>query len=90
MILAFRFGVLGLGDSSYVKFNHTAKKLHKRLVQLGGQPLTEVGLADDQHDLGPDAVIDPWISRLWQILAQTYNLNIDSLSLLSSKLPPPR
>ena len=30
-----RFGVLGLGDSSYPKFNFVAKKLHKRLLQLG-------------------------------------------------------
>ena len=36
-----QFGVLGLGDSSYPKFNHVAKKLSRRLVQLGGVLLRE-------------------------------------------------
>ncbi|TWW66953.1 NADPH-dependent diflavin oxidoreductase 1 [Takifugu flavidus] len=44
--------VLGLGDSSYAKFNFVAKKLYKRLVQLGASMLLPVGLADDQHHLG--------------------------------------
>lgn len=58
--------VLGLGDSSYPKFNFVAKKLHKRLQQLGAAMLLPVGLADDQHDLGSDAVIDPWFTSFWQ------------------------
>ncbi|KAG7221222.1 hypothetical protein INR49_017439 [Caranx melampygus] len=57
--------VLGLGDSSYPKFNFVAKKLHKRLLQLGANLLLPVGLADDQHDLGADAVIDPWLTSFW-------------------------
>ncbi|XP_038637546.1 NADPH-dependent diflavin oxidoreductase 1 isoform X2 [Scyliorhinus canicula] len=44
--------VLGLGDSSYPKFNFVAKKLGKRLIQLGANGLLPVGLGDDQHDLG--------------------------------------
>ena len=28
------------------------KRLQKRLEQLGGQAIAELGLADDQHDLG--------------------------------------
>jgi len=59
------FTVLGLGDSSYAKFNFVAKKLFKRLVQLGATPLTEIFLADDQHELGPDAVIDQWLPIFW-------------------------
>ncbi|KAI5736780.1 hypothetical protein M8J76_007000 [Diaphorina citri] len=65
-----KFAVLGLGDSSYVKFNFVAKKLHRRLESLGATPLTEVGLADDQHDLGADAVVDPWLRGLWRKLQQ--------------------
>lgn len=34
------------------RFNFVAKKLHKRLLQLGGSILLPVGLADEQHDLG--------------------------------------
>ena len=29
-----------------------AKKLHKRLQQLGSSSLVNLGLADDMHDLG--------------------------------------
>jgi len=39
-------------DFFYCRFNVVAKKLHKRLQQLGGQSLQPVGLADDQHDVG--------------------------------------
>ena len=34
------------------RFNFIAKKLFKRLAQLGAQELDELGLADDQHELG--------------------------------------
>ncbi|XP_061581946.1 NADPH-dependent diflavin oxidoreductase 1 [Cololabis saira] len=61
--------VLGLGDSSYPKFNFVAKKLHKRLQQLGANMLTPVGLADDQHDVGQDAVIRPWLAAFWAAAA---------------------
>jgi len=69
-LLKLKFGVLGLGDSSYAKFNFVAKRLHKRLVQLGATPLCPAGLADDQHDLGPDAVVEPWTIALWDTLDQ--------------------
>lgn len=39
-----KFGVLGLGDSSYSKFNFTAKKLYKRLLQLGATQLLDIGI----------------------------------------------
>ena len=48
----FNFAVLGLGDSGYAQFNYAAKRLNRRLSQLGGNPMISIGLADDQHDLG--------------------------------------
>ncbi|NXH87138.1 NDOR1 oxidoreductase, partial [Edolisoma coerulescens] len=68
------YAVLGLGDSSYPKFNFVAKKLHKRLLQLGGNPLLPAALGDDQHDLGPDAVVDPWLVALWDKILALYPL----------------
>ncbi|XP_055617108.1 NADPH-dependent diflavin oxidoreductase 1 [Toxorhynchites rutilus septentrionalis] len=64
------FGVLGLGDSRYPKFNYVAKRLHKRLLQLGGNALLPVGLCDDQHDLGYGAVFMPWMDKFWDSLLQ--------------------
>ena len=60
------FGVLGLGDSSYQKYNYVGKRLHKRLLQLGGNALIPLGLGDEQHDLGHDHVIDPWLRSFWE------------------------
>lgn len=34
------------------RFNFVAKKLHRRLLQLGGAALLPVCLGDDQHELG--------------------------------------
>lgn len=67
-LCGMRFAVIGFGDSSYLKFNFVAKKLHKRLTQLGGVALMDVALCDDQHDLGPSAVYLPWLQQLWSKL----------------------
>ncbi|XP_055525881.1 NADPH-dependent diflavin oxidoreductase 1 [Wyeomyia smithii] len=64
------FGVLGLGDSRYPKFNYVAKRLHKRLALLGGTALLPVGLCDDQHDLGYGAVFMSWIKNFWSKLLE--------------------
>lgn len=70
----FRCAVLGLGDSSYVKYNFVAKRLYKRLMQLGAEMILPLALADDQHDLGYDAIVDEWVPSLWQKLIEIYSL----------------
>lgn len=65
---ALTYAVLGLGDSSYEKFNFVAKRLNKRLQQLGANTIQEIGLCDDQHDLGASAVYIKWITDLWNEL----------------------
>ncbi|XP_057404448.1 NADPH-dependent diflavin oxidoreductase 1 isoform X7 [Balaenoptera acutorostrata] len=82
------FAVLGLGDSSYAKFNFVAKKLHRRLLQLGGSALLPVCLGDDQHELGPDATIDPWLHDLWEKVLGPHPLPLD-LSLTPPGVPWP-
>lgn len=81
---------MGLGDSSYAKFNHVAKKLNRRLLQLGGQPLSDIGLADDQHDIGAFAVIDPWINNLWNVLTEKHPLPDGFKPIDRKTLPPPK
>lgn len=81
--------VLGLGDSSYPKFNFVAKKLHKRLLQLGASVLLPVGLADDQHDLGSDAVIDPWLASLWERVFALYPSLAEVIPLREDEPLPP-
>lgn len=90
LLINCRFAVLGLGDSSYEHFNFVAKKLYRRLVHLGGKPLCDVGLADDQHDLGAFAVIDPWIDNLWNILNKIHPLTNGLNPVDRNTLPPPK
>ncbi|XP_033122556.1 NADPH-dependent diflavin oxidoreductase 1-like [Anneissia japonica] len=81
--------VLGLGDSSYQKFNYIGKKLFRRLQQLGANAVVPLGLADDQHDLGSDAVVDPWLNALWEKLASLYPLPPNVEILPADHLPDP-
>jgi len=85
-----RFGVLGLGDSSYPKFNHVAKKLSRRLIQLSGVQLLQHGLGDDQHDLGPDFVIDSWLDQFWGLALQVFPLPEGLSPIGKEVLPPPK
>ncbi|XP_070494025.1 NADPH-dependent diflavin oxidoreductase 1 [Chironomus tepperi] len=76
------FGVIGLGDSSYQKFNFVAKKLHKRILQLGGNSILSIALCDDQHDLGIGGTLSKWIIDFWDKINE-----IEPLSLGINPLP---
>ncbi|KAJ7971211.1 NADPH-dependent diflavin oxidoreductase 1 [Quillaja saponaria] len=64
------YAVFGLGDSGYQKYNFVAKKLDKRLLDLGGTAIVERGLGDDQHPSGYEGALDPWMLLLWGSLSQ--------------------
>ena len=48
LLASMRYAVFGLGDSGYVDYNVVAKKLDRRLEQLGARRLLPKGLGDDQ------------------------------------------
>ena len=62
--------VIGLGDSSYAKFNFVGKKLYKRLKQLGADLVLDLCLGDDQHDYGCYGAIDPFIVKLFDRISE--------------------
>ncbi|XP_050227357.1 NADPH-dependent diflavin oxidoreductase 1 isoform X2 [Mercurialis annua] len=62
------YAVFGLGDSGYQKFNFVAKKLDRRLLDLGAMAIVERGLGDDQHPSGYEGALDIWMSSLWSAL----------------------
>ncbi|KAI9142100.1 hypothetical protein BKA69DRAFT_1070073 [Paraphysoderma sedebokerense] len=68
------YTIFGLGDSSYEKFNFPARKLHKRLSQLGARQFYPRGEGDDQHYLGVDGTLDPWLKGLWGLLLSRFPL----------------
>ncbi|XP_069940064.1 NADPH-dependent diflavin oxidoreductase 1 isoform X1 [Cherax quadricarinatus] len=88
LLVDLKFGVLGLGDSSYQKFNYAAKRLNNLLAYLGGQPILKMGLGDDQHDLGPDFVIDPWLNNWWNKVLELFPLPAGREPLNTSVLLP--
>ncbi|KAJ3004948.1 UNVERIFIED_CONTAM: NADPH-dependent diflavin oxidoreductase 1, partial [Siphonaria sp. JEL0065] len=80
--------VFGLGDSSYPKFNYPAKKLNKRLLQLGATAIVPRGDGDDQHYLGVDGAFDPWCEQLWAALDERFPLSRNVDVLPKNVLPP--
>ncbi|TFY74580.1 hypothetical protein EWM64_g9432 [Hericium alpestre] len=84
------FAVFGLGDTAYEKFCWPAKKLSRRLESLGATEICPRGEGDDQHTLGVDGALGPWIEVLTHTLLELFplpsNLHVDS----ADALPPPR
>ncbi|KLU82672.1 nitric oxide synthase [Magnaporthiopsis poae ATCC 64411] len=54
----------GLGDSSYPKYNWAARKLCKRLAQLGALEFFASGEGDERHEDGIDTIYLPWKGNL--------------------------
>ena len=53
--------LVGLGDSSYVKFNWAARKLGKRVGMLGAREVCESVECDEQGDEGIDGTFLAWL-----------------------------
>lgn len=64
------YAVFGLGDSAYGKYNFPAKKLDRRLCDLGAERIIKKGLGDDQHPSGYEGALDLWLLSLWKTLNQ--------------------
>lgn len=62
------FAVIGLGDSTYEKYNFAGKRVHRRILQLGGKTLLDLALFDDQHPLGVEGAITSWKTKFWSTL----------------------
>ncbi|CAI5952368.1 unnamed protein product [Closterium sp. NIES-65] len=78
-----RYAVFGLGDSAYQHFNAAAKKVDRRMMDVGAVPLLPRGLGDDQHPCGYAPALDVWLASLWAVLPPP-----PRLPSASSALPP--
>ncbi|KAF9074458.1 hypothetical protein BDP27DRAFT_1474135 [Rhodocollybia butyracea] len=58
------FAVFGLGDTAYEKFCWPAKRLTRRLEGLGAVKICETGEGDEQHLIGIDGALVPWLRYL--------------------------
>ncbi|KAI1351488.1 hypothetical protein F5Y01DRAFT_120789 [Xylaria sp. FL0043] len=68
------FTTFGLGDSSYFQYNWAARKLHKRLEQLGAIEFLPRGEADERHEDGIDGTFLPWCLTLQTYLEREFPL----------------
>ncbi|KAI6009750.1 riboflavin synthase domain-like protein [Pisolithus microcarpus] len=84
------FSVFGLGDSAYERFCWPAKKLSKKLLSLGAHEICPRGEGDDQHRLGLDGALEPWIEILLETLFHSYPLDPDVGKLRPPSKPLPR
>ncbi|KAI9640040.1 NAPDH-dependent diflavin reductase [Ciborinia camelliae] len=84
------FTTFGLGDSSYAKFNFAARKLHKRLEQLGGKEIYPRGEGDEQHEEGVDGTFLSWYIDLRKKLLESYPLPDGLDQIPDGVLLPPK
>ncbi|OJA12482.1 hypothetical protein AZE42_08792, partial [Rhizopogon vesiculosus] len=59
------FCVLGPGDMAY-------EKLSRRMQSLGGYEICPQGEGDEQHCLGIDGALDPWVDHLLEVILLLY------------------
>ncbi|KAM0282682.1 hypothetical protein ACHAQH_002879 [Verticillium albo-atrum] len=85
-----RFTTFGLGDSSYPKFNWAARKLHKRLEQLGANEFYPRGEGDEQDDDGIDQTFLRWSIDLRTKLLDYYPLPAGLSPIPDAALLPPK
>ncbi|KAI7828761.1 hypothetical protein BC939DRAFT_526534 [Gamsiella multidivaricata] len=70
-----KFAVFGLGDSHYwpreedaIFYNRPSKELHTKLVELGANPLIDLGLGNDQDADSFETAWAAWEPLLWESL----------------------
>ncbi|KAI9728229.1 MAG: hypothetical protein M1828_004690 [Chrysothrix sp. TS-e1954] len=83
------FSVFALGDSHYwprkedrIYYNKPGKDLNNRILALGGKPMTDTGLGDDQDPDAYQTGYSEWEPKLWQALGVA---NVEGLP----EEPPP-
>ncbi|KAK7439064.1 NAPDH-dependent diflavin reductase [Stygiomarasmius scandens] len=84
------FATFGLGDTAYEKFCWPAKKLTRRMEKLGATRIHSTGEGDDQHPLGLDGALEPWITGLANSLLELLPLPEGLESLPSDYIFPSR
>ncbi|KAJ3076851.1 hypothetical protein HDU98_011712 [Podochytrium sp. JEL0797] len=82
-----QFTVLALGDTNYSNFCQTGKRIERRLIELGATTFLPKGLADDATGL--EAVIDPWMAKLWGILPSLVRCDQDKANAFANKAALP-
>ncbi|KAI9011275.1 hypothetical protein BC832DRAFT_519732, partial [Gaertneriomyces semiglobifer] len=78
-----KYALLGLGDTNYSNFCNTAKRLDRKLTEMGAVPLMPKSFADDATGL--EAVVDPWVDAFWQALPSTVEYDEEKAASFSAE-----
>eukprot|EP00171_Calliarthron_tuberculosum_P015045 IDg15045t1 len=81
-----RVAVLGLGDSSYARFNAAARRLRARLHDVGATELAPSQLADDSALAGIDATVDEFADSV----AAALGVSAGAIAAARAEPLPPR
>ncbi len=88
LLQAVSFILVGLGDTSYPKFNWAARKLGKRLTQLGASKIIDSCEADEQGNDGTDGAFLAWLPAFKAALLEEFPLP-DALQPIPDEQPLP-
>ncbi|XP_078483250.1 NADPH--cytochrome P450 reductase [Ciona intestinalis] len=72
MLTGIRYAVFGLGNKTYEHYNSMGKFVDKRVEELGGERLYELGLGDDDTNIEEDFVT--WKEGLWPAVCQRFGI----------------
>jgi len=64
ILSTIHFTVFGCGDSRFKLFNAPSKRLYRRLLQLGANPINDRGIGDASNENGHYQTLYPWIEDL--------------------------
>jgi len=64
ILSTIHFAVFGCGDTKFKLFNAASKKLYRRLLELGANPINELGLGNASNENGHYQTLYPWIEDL--------------------------
>jgi len=67
------FAVFGLGNKTYENYNTMGKYFDKRLSQLGGSRLLDLGLGDDDGNIEED--FNSWKENFWSAICKKFNVS---------------
>ena len=66
------YAVFGLGNKTYEYYNQMGKFFDKRLGELGGKRLTELGMGDDDANIEED--FNSWKEHFWMAISKEFNV----------------
>ncbi|CAF3926461.1 unnamed protein product [Rotaria magnacalcarata] len=87
-LTGLHYAVFGLGNKTYEHYNAVGKLVDKRITELGGVRVCDLGLGDDDGNIEDDFMA--WATIFWQNVCHKYELviNTDGTSMRQYKLVP--